>query len=281
MEGHALKAEHLAGEGGGERRVGCLGGEVVQAGDRGVERIAAYIAQTARQAERLRLERDERTVRVRNSGQTAVADVEMLGHAVRAAAGCAVLDERDRLVGQGAGQQVAVFELEQLACGCGLRTDEPVCVDQKHRGSGCRRLPGERLESIGVNQCKKIIVHSFFLLRSVREFSICGSAQKFRSVRKLWMREERADAWAECGVCFLREERYNRAQSCICCLRRRRTLYGYSNYNMGKNKNRQKDTQTVKCFSGADAFFLWASVCGMLVILVTLWIIAGRRRAGR
>ena len=95
---------------------------------------------------------------MRNGGQTAVADVEMLGHAVRAAAGCAVLDERDRLVGQGAGQQVAVFELEQLACGCGLRTDEPVCVDQKHRGSGCRRLPGERLESIGVNQCKKIIV---------------------------------------------------------------------------------------------------------------------------
>ena len=162
MEGHALKAEHLAGEGGGERRVGCLGGKVVQAGDRGVERIAAYIAQTARQTERLRLERDERTVRVRNNGQTAVADVEMLGHAVRAAAGCAVLDERDRLVGQGAGQQVTVFELEQLACGCGLRTDEPVCVDQEHRGCGCRRLPGEHLESIGVNQCKKIIVHSFF-----------------------------------------------------------------------------------------------------------------------
>lgn len=86
----------------------------------------------------------------------------MLGHAACTAAGCAVLDERDRLVGQGAGQQVTVFEIEQLACGCGLRTDEPVCVDQEHRGCGCRRLPGEHLESIGVNQCKKIIVHSFF-----------------------------------------------------------------------------------------------------------------------
>ena len=67
MEGHALKAEHLAGEGGGECRVGCLGGKVVQAGDRGVERIAAYIAQTARQAERLRLESSENSVLIAKS----------------------------------------------------------------------------------------------------------------------------------------------------------------------------------------------------------------------
>ena len=117
---------------------------------------------------------------------------------------------------------------------------------------GC---PESTLRASVSTSAKKSSFIAFFLLRSVREFSICGSAQKFRSVRKLWMREERAGAWAECGVCFFREERYNRAQSCICCLRRRRTLYGYSNYNMEKNKNRQKDTQTIKCFAAADAVF--------------------------
>lgn len=141
----ALKAEHLAGEGGGERRSDALAARSYR---RAIEALSVSPhtrLQTARQAERLRLERDERTVRVRNNGQTAVTDVEMLGHAACTAAGCAVLDERDRLVGQGAGQQVTVFELEQLACGCGLRTDEPVCVDQKHRGlrmqTAARRAP--------------------------------------------------------------------------------------------------------------------------------------------
>ena len=35
-----------------------------------------------------------------------------------------------------------------------------------------------------------------------------------------------------------------------------------------------------KMFFRSRCVFSWASVCGMLVILVTLWIIAGRRRAG-